>query len=120
MSDGVMRERAIIEDTIQKIEARIQNSESISEEKRRELTDLLGKLKTEVANLSRTDAEQARSIAGFAELTAHEATRTEKNPQLLNHAVEGLSTSVKGFEESHPKLVQIVNAVSSFLSNLGI
>jgi len=115
-----MRDRAMIEDTLQKIEARIQNAESISDDKRRELVELLGKLKAEVASLSRTDAEQARSIAGFAELSAHEATRTEKNPELLSHAVGGLSSSVQGFEESHPKLVQIVNAVSSFLSNLGI
>jgi chromosome segregation ATPase len=110
----------MIEDTLQKIEARIENAESIREDRRRELLELLRTLKSEVASLSRTDEEQARSIAGFAELSAHEATRAEKNPQLLNHSLAGLSSSVKGFEESHPRLVQIVNAVSSFLSNLGI
>jgi hypothetical protein len=112
--------KAAIEQTLGAIEARIQNSESIREDRRRELLDLLSKLKSEVESLSQTDLEQARSIAGFAELSAHEATRSEKNPQLLQHAVDGLSSSVKGFEQSHPRLVQIVNAVSGFLSNLGI
>lgn len=113
-------QKAAIEQTLGTIEARIRNSDSIREDRRGELLDLLGKLKSEVASLSQTDAEQARSIAGFAELSAHEAMRSEKNPQLLEHAVAGLSSSVKGFEESHPRLVQIVNAVSGFLSNLGI
>jgi|ERR1041385_208272 hypothetical protein len=112
--------KAMIEKTLGAIEARIENADSIQEDRRSELLDLLGKLKAEVASLSQTDEEQARSIAGFAELSAHEATRAEKNPQLLEHAVEGLSSSVKGFEESHPRLVQIVNAVSTYLSNLGI
>ena len=110
----------MIEDTLEKIEARIQGSEAINEDRRRELLDLLTKLKSEVSSLSRTDEEQARSIAGFTELSTHEATRSEKNPQLLNYALEGMSSSVKGFEESHPRLVQIVNAVSNTLSNLGI
>ena len=112
--------KAAIEQTLGTIEARIQNSETIRDDRRAELLELLGKLKAEVASLSQTDEEQARSIAGFAEISAHEATRSEKNPQLLQHAVDGLRSSVKGFEESHPRLVQIVNAISGFLSNLGI
>lgn len=110
----------MIEDTIGKIEARIQNSESIKDERRRELLDLLGKLKTEVAELSETHDEQARSIAGFAEVSAHEATRSEQNPQLLKLSLQGLSSSVEEFEKSHPQLVRVVNAVSHTLSNLGI
>jgi hypothetical protein len=31
-----------------------------------------------------------------------------------------MSSSVEGIEKSHPKLVQIVNAISNTLSNLGI
>ena len=83
--------KAMIEDTIGKIEARIQAAESVKEERRQELLQLLGTLKSEVAELSKTHEEQAQSIAGFTE-----------------------------FEESHPRLVQIVNAISSTLSNLGI
>jgi queuine/archaeosine tRNA-ribosyltransferase len=110
----------MIEDTIGKIEARIEGAEAIKEERRRELLNLLGTLKSEVAELSKTHEEQAQSIAGFAEVSTHEATRAEQNPELLKLSLEGLGSSVQGFEESHPRLVQIVNAISSTLSNLGI
>lgn len=110
----------MIEDTIGKIEARIQGAETIKEERRKELLSLLGTLKAEVAELSKTHGEQAESIAGFAEVSAHEATRTEQNPELLKLSLDGLSTSVSELEKSHPRLVQIVNAISNTLSNLGI
>lgn len=110
----------MIEDTIGKIEARIQGADSVKEERRRELLQLLGTLKSEVAELSKTHEEQAQSIAGFTEVSAHEATRAEQNPELLKLSLEGMSSSVRGFEESHPRLVQIVNTISSTLSNLGI
>ena len=73
----------MIEDTIGKIEARIQGAEAIKEERRRELLQLLGTLKSEVAELSKTHEEQAQSIAGFTEVSTHEATRAEQNPELL-------------------------------------
>src|ERR1700745_2629653 len=105
----------MIEDTIGKIEARIQGADSIKDERRQELLELLGTLKSEVATLSKTHSEQARSIAGFTELSTHEATRAEQNPQLLELSLKGLSSSVSGFESSHPKLVQIVNSISATL-----
>jgi len=111
----------MIEDTIKKLEARIESSDtSITDERRRELRQLLETLKAEVAKLAQTHGEQAESIAAFADLSTHEATRSEQNPQLLKLSLEGLNSSVVGFEKSHPRLVQIVNAVSNTLSNLGI
>jgi Mg2+ and Co2+ transporter CorA len=110
----------MIEDTIGKIEARIQSAEAIKEDRRRELIQLLGTLKSEVAELSKTHGEQAESIAVFAEASTHEATRTERNPQLLKLSLQGLGSSVNELEKSHPRLVQIVNAISNTLSNLGI
>jgi len=73
----------MIRDTISEIEARLQNSNSLSSEARRELTELLAKLKGEVTELARTHADQAASIDGFAQTSTHEATRSEKNEQLL-------------------------------------
>ena len=110
----------MIEDTLGKIEAKIEGAETIKDERKRELLQLLGTLKSEVAELSKTHGEQAQSIAGFAELSAHEATRAEQNPHLLELSLEGLSSSVNELEKSHPRLVQIVNAISNTLSNLGI
>jgi hypothetical protein len=110
----------MIEKTIQEIEERVQGTDAIKEERRQELLKLLATLKAEVATLSKTHSEQAESIAGFTVVSAHEATRTQQNPDLLKLSLKGLSSSVEGIEASHPRLVQIVNAISSTLSNLGI
>ena len=110
----------MIENTIGEIEAKIQSSSSISDERKRELLQLLGTLKSEVGTLAKTNTEQASSIANFAQASAHEATREKQNPQTLELSLKGLSSSVDGFEKSHPKLVQIVNSISKTLADLGI
>lgn len=108
------------EDTLEKIEAQIRASESLSEERRQELLGLLGTLRSEIFEFSRTHNEEAKSITGFTEASAHEATRTERNPELLQLSLKNLKSSVEGFERTHPQLVQIVNSISNTLSNLGI
>ncbi|HWD91137.1 MAG TPA: DUF4404 family protein [Verrucomicrobiae bacterium] len=110
----------MIEDTLSHIEEKIRASDSIKDERKRELLELVGKLQSEIATLSRTHNEQAQSIAGFTQLSTHEATRAKQNPELLQLSLKGLSSSVDGFEKSHPKLVQLVNTISTMLSNLGI
>lgn len=110
----------MIDETLKKIETRIHSVEAIPEERRRELTQLLDKLKSEVGELSHTHNEDARSITGFTEVSAHEATREKPNPQLLDLSLQGLRSSVAGFEKTHPNLVHIVNSISNTLSNLGI
>ena len=110
----------MIENTIGEIEAKIHGATAISDDRKRELIQLLGTLKSEVGALAKTHDEHAQSIANFAKLSAHEATREKQNPQLREISVSGLRSSVEGFEQSHPKLVQIVNSISNTLSNLGI
>ena len=110
----------MINDTVTRIEAQVREAAAISAEQKAELLQLLGTLKSEVSALSQTNREDARSIANFTEVSALEATRTEQNPKLRELSLEGLQSSVEGFEESHPKLVQAVNSISHTLSNLGI
>ncbi len=110
----------MIQDHLDKIEERLKQSEAVKESDKSELLALLRTLRAEIADLSRTHYEEAESITGFAELSACEATRSEKNPALLNLSIEGLASSVQGFETSHPKLVAIINTFSTMLSNLGI
>ncbi|MBU6411100.1 MAG: DUF4404 family protein [Verrucomicrobiota bacterium] len=110
----------MIEKTIGEIEAKIRGANAIGDERKGELLQLLGTLKTEIGALEKTHGEQAQSIAGFANVSAHEATREEQNPELLEHSLAGLRSSVEGFEKTHPRLVQIVNAISNTLANLGI
>jgi len=110
----------MIEKTISEIESKINSSEAVSPERRQELLQLLATLKTEVAKLSRTNSEQADSIAGFAQLSAHEATRAEQNPQLKEISLQGLRSSVGELEQSHPQLTAIVNRMVKMLSDWGI
>jgi len=52
----------VIKETITQIEARIGKAESLNDAKKKGITDLLSTLKTEVSELSKTHAEQTRSI----------------------------------------------------------
>ena len=110
----------MIEKTISEIEAQITGANAVSAERKAELLQLLGTLKTEVAELSKTHSEQADSIVGFARVSTHEATRQEPDEQLRELSLQGLRSSAAGFEESHPTLVLIVNTISKTLSDLGI
>jgi len=110
----------MIEKTISEIEAQIGGAESVSAGRKAELLKLLGTLKTEVAELSKTHGEQADSIAAFAKASAHEVTRADQNPESREHSIKNLQSSTGGFEQSHPRLVEIVNAISKTLSDLGI
>src|SRR3974377_2334979 len=98
----------MIQKTIENIETKIKESSSVNDESRKELLGLLSMLKTEIDELSKTHPEQAASSPSFAQASAHEATRKEKNPDLLKLSLSGLTTSVKELESSHPDLTQLV------------
>lgn len=110
----------MLKDTLTQLEAKIKTSDNIPEEKKQEYYKLLERLNAEINVLEETDREKAESISGFTKLSAHETTRQDVNPNLIAHAVEGLSESVREFEASHPRLVSTVNQFCAFLSKLGI
>ena len=110
----------MIDETIKQIEARIQNADSLPPERRNELLGLLAKLKAETGELAKTHTEQAQSIVGFTQVSTYEATRATQDPNLVSLSTEGLRKSVEEFEKSHPKLAQVVNTISTTLSNSGI
>ena len=110
----------MIGDTISKIEARLRNADSMSEETRQELINLLRMLRTEITDLSKTDAERAEKIAGHTETFTRAAICNEKDSDELQLSLDTLTESVEGFETSHPKLVEAVNRICTTLSNLGI
>jgi hypothetical protein len=120
MHQRKMHPELMIQETIKKIEQHVQGTKSMPAQNREDLLELLETLKEEVEGLSETDAEQAQSLARFFDLSTHEATRSGKNPKLLQLSLDGLSASVDGFEQSHPKLVALVNRVCTTLSNLGV
>jgi len=110
----------MIQNTLAEIETRLRQAESVKPETRAELLKLLTTLKSEMAALSKTHAEDAERIAGFTTVSAHEATREKKNPELMDLSLKGLASSVTEFEESHPRLVEVVNRICTTLANLGI
>ena len=110
----------MVDSTISKIEEIIKGVGTINEENRKELLRLLLDLKAEVSALHKTRIDDAQSIAQFAEISAHETTRTEKNPNLIKASLDGLVSSIEGLEVSYPKLTETVNSIARILSNMGI
>jgi len=88
----------MIEQTINEIEAKIRTADGLGDERKRELLQLLTTLKNQATALKKTQAD-ARS---------------------MKSSIDELRSSVEGFENSHPKLVQLVNNISNTLSNWGI
>ncbi|HTV41269.1 MAG TPA: DUF4404 family protein [Candidatus Sulfotelmatobacter sp.] len=91
----------MIQQCISDIEAKIR-AEPMSDAKRGELLQLIATLKTEIAALDQ----------------ASKASHEKK--QVLKNSVDELRSSVEGFEQSHPKIVQAINSISSTLSNWGV
>ena len=92
----------------------------MGEEDKKELLKLLSTLETEVLDLSKTHPEEAESITGFTQVSAHEATRGRRNEQLVHLSTKGLTSSIEGFESTHEELVRIVNSIAYILSNMGM
>ena len=115
-----MKETKLINKTLTKIERTIKQEANLSDKDKTELLKLLASLKVEITELSKIHSEEAESIVGFIERSTHEASRKNKNQKLISLSVEGISESVKEFEESHPRLVETVNYISAALSNIGL
>lgn len=110
----------MVAETLHRIEQHIQAATTLPAAQQAELLRLMGLLRAELTTLEASHTEQAVSLVGFAERSAHEATRTQKNPHLLALAMQGLETSVDELAVSHPHLVQVVNALSTLLANSGV
>lgn len=107
-------------ETVSKIAEEIKKLDSLEDTKKNEMLELLGKLENEIGVLSESKEEHAQTIANFAQSSTHEAIKKEKNPELQEISIKGLSSSVEDFEVSHPELVKVVNRIIIMLSNIGI
>jgi hypothetical protein len=65
-------------------------------------------------------ARQRELLQLLARLKAEVIEAQKNNLTPLKSPVEEFRSSVEGFEQSHPKLVQAVNSISNTLANLGI
>ena len=110
----------MIKETLSKIESAIARIEAADRREKAELIELLKELKKELSSLPDSGMDAARSLAHFTETAAHEVTRSERSNELKNLSISGIAYSVKGFEVSHPRLVEITNQVCMMLARMGI
>ncbi len=104
----------MIRDTFVRLESKLHAAQQLDTPTRRELEQLLGTLRSEINALARTHAtESGRITERIARVESAEAHE-------LHEALQRLSVEVTGFEQSHPKLTQLINRISTTLANLGI
>jgi hypothetical protein len=109
----------MLDETIARLQAEA-DSPGMTPERRAEILRLLTTLRAEVAELGKTSADSAESIAAFAHLSAHEATRSRPRRELLELSLAGLRKSVDQLEATHPRLVEAAGSLARSLSSLGI
>ena len=105
---------------IDKIRSTVEAADHIPAEQKAELLDRLSKVKPALAKVAQTHQEGAQSIAALVEASTQEATRKDKQPDVVRRALHRLKRSVEKFEASHPELVASVTEYSAMLSALGI
>ncbi len=110
----------MIKDQIAAIQSRLENAPNIPASTREELLSLLAGLEEEVTQLAQTHAEHAGKIAELTDRTTGVVTQPEKEPELVEAALQDLRESVVGFETSHPQMTGIVGRLATTLSNMGI
>jgi hypothetical protein len=110
----------MIENRISTIESTIETAGNIPSGTKAELLKQVAGLKSEIKTLSETHPEEASSITSFADASAHESARSQKNPLLAKTALRGLHLSIQGLEESHPALFETVNRFATTLANMGL
>lgn len=111
---------AILDYRIGIIQTTIQKARTIPDDTKAELLTLFTGLNSELAVFSKTHHEDASSITRFADVSAHEASRSQNSPQLAKTALDGLRASIQGLEDSHPVLAGTASRFATALSNMGI
>ncbi len=109
-----------LQTTLESLETRVRDAGTLGAPLKRDLLGLVTTLRCEVEALAATHADDAESIARFADTSAHEAMRGTRSPKRLQIALDGLAASVEDFEASHTDLVSLVNGLCTTLANIGI
>ncbi len=104
----------MIHDTLTKLETKLAAAQQLDESTRGEVERLMKTLHAEIDVLARTHTTGAGQIT--EKVVRVEAAEAHE----LQEALQSLSVEVTGFEQSHPKLTQLVNRISTTLANLGI
>lgn len=103
----------MIEETIRQMEARLSASTNLAPESRAELLALLAKLREEAKALP-------SSLRVPITLPPNDPLGEVSEVKTLQDDVTHLRNSVEEFEDSHPKVTQLVNHIANTLAGLGI
>lgn len=100
----------MIDETLRKLEAKIQAAPQAKDETKRELLALIAELRGELNALAEHDDAEARRLAALAGAA----------PGDQHGALGELSASVEAFEESHPRLAGALRGICQALESAGI
>jgi hypothetical protein len=98
----------------------VRQAGSLTEDNKAELLTLLAALRTEIGDLARTKSDEAHRIAAIARNSTEAATHEQTNPELVKQSLDQLASAVSELEESHPRLVEVVNRMATMLAGCGI
>jgi len=110
----------MLQETLKRIDQIITQSDKLSPSLRQELVDLLSQLRGELQAVERHQAHKAHSIASFAKAAAYESLRDDPDPELVSLSSRGLRRTVEEFEVSHPRLYEVIQAISIRLTGMGV
>jgi hypothetical protein len=117
---ALYNDTTMISERLAQIESTLRNSANIPAATRQELLELVAGLKAEMGPLAGTHGASAHAIAGNAEAAVQASVLRDEAPEQAAQAVAGLAASVRQFEATHPRLVEIVDQLALTLSNLGL
>ena len=92
----------------------------MTEANKADLVKLLTVLRAEVSDIARTKSDEAQRVAAIARMSTEAATHDQTNPELVTQSLDRLVSAVSEFEESHPRLVEVVNRTAAMLAGSGI
>jgi uncharacterized protein DUF4404 len=87
----------MIQETLHEVKSKIEQSDSLQPENKNELLGLIASLESEIDSVSGVDRDHPQSLHKIS--------------------LEGLAARL---EDSHPKLVEMINSICTSLAGLGI
>jgi hypothetical protein len=110
----------MISERLAKIEDTIRNARDVPDATRKELLSLVADLKAEAMPFADSRGETAEASAGTVETSVISTVRRGEAPDKAAQVMAELADSVRAFEATHPRLVELVDQLALTLSNMGI
>lgn len=104
----------MIDETLRKLEAKIQAAPQAKDETKRELLALVAELRGELKTLAKDDDVEARRLAALAGAASSTPDADAQG------ALGELNASVESFEDSHPRLAGALRGICQALERAGI